>query len=234
MENRGKLYLGLAIMVGLVFLGLMLPRTAREFRSFERTVSVKGLCEREVPADKVIWPVVYKVVGNDLGSVYRAIENKKETIFNFLKKGGIDPSDISVSVPSLSDKDAQEYGGNTRLYRYVATCTITVCSTEVDKVLALMASQGELLSKDIILENSWDSTPQFLFEGLNALKPEMIEEATKNARQVAEKFAKDSGSSLGKIRTASQGTFSIEARDSNTPQTKKVRVVTSVTYYLKR
>lgn len=234
MENKGKLSLGLAIMAGLVFLGLMLPRTAREFRSFERTVSVKGLCEREVPADKVIWPVVYKVVGNDLGSVYRAIENKKETIFAFLKKGGIDPEDISVSVPSLSDKDAQEYGGNTRLYRYVATCTITVCSTEVDKVLALMAAQSELLSKDIILENSWDSTPQFLFEGLNDLKPEMIEEATKNARQVAEKFAKDSGSSLGKIRTASQGTFSIEARDSNTPQTKKVRVVTSVTYYLKR
>ena len=234
MENKGKLYLGLAIMVGLVFLGLMLPRTAREFRSFERTVSVKGLCEREVPADKVIWPVVYKVVGNDLGSVYRAIENKKETIFTFLKKGGIDEKDISVSVPSLSDKDAQEYGGNTRLYRYVATCTITVCSTEVEKVLALMAAQSELLSKDIILESGWEATPQFLFEGLNAIKPEMIEVATKNARQVAEKFAKDSGSSLGKIRTASQGTFSIEARDSNTPQTKKVRVVTSVTYYLKR
>ena len=234
MENKGKIYLGLAIMAGLVFLGLMLPRTAREFRSFERTVSVKGLCEREVPADKVIWPVVYKVVGNDLGSVYRSIENKKETIIAFLKKGGIDPKDISVSVPSLSDKDAQEYGGNTRLYRYVATCTLTVCSNEVDKVLALMAAQSELLSKDIILDSGWDSTPQFLFEGLNALKPEMIEEATKNARQVAEKFAKDSGSSLGKIRTASQGTFSIEARDSNTPQTKKVRVVTSVTYYLKR
>ena len=234
MENKGKIYLGLAIMAGLVFLGLMLPRTAREFRSFERTVSVKGLCEREVPADTVIWPVVYKVVGNDLGSVYRSIENKKETIIAFLKKGGIDPEDISVSVPSLSDKDAQEYGGNTRLYRYVATCTLTVCSNEVDKVLALMAAQSELLSKDIILDSGWDSTPQFLFEGLNALKPEMIEEATKNARQVAEKFAKDSGSSLGKIRTASQGTFSIEARDSNTPQTKKVRVVTSVTYYLKR
>lgn len=234
MENKGKASLGLAIMVGLIFLGLMLPRTAREFRSFERTVSVKGLCEREVPADKVIWPVVYKVVGNDLGSVYRSIENKKDIIISFLKKGGIDPKDISVSVPSLSDKDAQEYGGNTRLYRYVATCTITVCSTEVDKVLSLMAAQSELLSKDIILDSGWESTPQFLFEGLNEIKPEMIEEATKNARQVAEKFAKDSGSSLGKIRTASQGTFSIEARDSNTPQTKKVRVVTSVTYYLKR
>ena len=234
MENKGKLSLGLAIMVGLIFLGLMLPRTAREVRSFERTVSVKGLCEREVPADKVIWPVMYKVVGNDLNSVYRAIESKKEIIFNFLKQGGIEEKDISVSVPSLSDKDAQEYGGNTRLYRYVATCTITVCSAEVDKVLALMAAQSQLLSKDIILENGWEATPQFLFEGLNEIKPEMIEVATKNARQVAEKFAKDSGSSLGKIRTASQGTFSIEARDSNTPQTKKVRVVTSVTYYLKR
>ena len=115
MENKGKLYLGLAIMVGLIFLGLMLPRTAREFRSFERTVSVKGLCEREVPADKVIWPVVYKVVGNDLGSVYRAIENKKETIFTFLKKGGIDEKDISVSVPSLSDKDAQELLGHSSI-----------------------------------------------------------------------------------------------------------------------
>lgn len=234
MENKSKILLACAVLAGLVFIGLMLPRTASVFRSYERTVSVKGLCEREVPADKVIWPVVYKVVGNDLGSVYRAIENKKETIFNFLKKGGIDAKDISVSVPSLSDKDAQEYGGNTRLYRYVATCTVTVCSTEVDKVLALMAAQSELLSKDIILESGWDSQPQFLFEGLNNLKPEMIEEATKNARQVAEKFAKDSGSRLGKIRTASQGTFSIEARDSNTPQTKKVRVVTSVTYYLSR
>jgi len=234
MENKSKILLACALLAGLVFIGLMLPRTASVFRSYERTVSVKGLCEREVPADKVIWPVVYKVVGNDLGSVYRAIENKKETIFNFLKKGGIDANDISVSVPSLSDKDAQEYGGNTRLYRYVATCTVTVCSTEVDKVLALMAAQSELLSKDIILESGWDSQPQFLFEGLNNLKPEMIEEATKNARQVAEKFAKDSGSRLGKIRTASQGTFSIEARDSNTPQTKKVRVVTSVTYYLSR
>ena len=234
MENKGKLCICLAILAGLVFIGLMLPRTASVFRSYERTVSVKGLCEREVPADKVIWPVVYKVVGNDLGSVYRAIENKKETIFAFLKKGGIDEKDISVSVPSLSDKDAQEYGGNTRLYRYVATCTVTVCTTEVDKVLALMAAQSELLSRDIILESGWDANPQFLFEGLNDIKPEMIEEATKNARQVAEKFAKDSGSRLGKIRTASQGTFSIEARDSNTPQTKKVRVVTSVTYYLSR
>ena len=75
---------------------------------------------------------------------------------------------------------------------------------------------------------------RFKFEGLNEIKPGMIEEATKNAREVGEKFAKDSGSRLGKIKTANQGTFSITDRDSNTPEIKKVRVVTSVTYYLKR
>lgn len=81
--------------------------------------------------------------------------------------------------------------------------------------------------------NSWENQVQFQFEGLNAIKPEMIEDATKNAREAAEKFAKDSDSRLGKIKTASQGTFTISDRDSNTPYIKKVRVVSSVTYYLK-
>ena len=70
------------------------------------------------------------------------------------------------------------------------------------------------------------------FEGLNELKPSMVEEATKNARETAEKFAKDSDSELGKIKRASQGSFSIENRDSNTPHIKRVRVVSSITYYL--
>ena len=75
---------------------------------------------------------------------------------------------------------------------------------------------------------------EFKYEGLNAIKPQMIEEATKNAREAAEKFAKDSDSRLGKIKTANQGTFTIENRDSNTPYIKKIRAVTSVTYYLKK
>lgn len=82
--------------------------------------------------------------------------------------------------------------------------------------------------------NSWENPVEFKYEGLNDIKPQMIEEATKNAREAALKFAKDSDSRLGKIKTANQGTFSIENRDSNTPHIKKVRVVTSVTYYLKK
>lgn len=222
------------ILLGLVFLGLMLPQTAKVFRSYERTVSVKGLCEKEVKADKVIWPLVYKVVGNDMDVVYKGIESEKSSIIEFLKKGDIRADEISVSLPSVSDKFSENYVDVNRVYRYVASCTITVCSQDVDKVLAVMNRQGELLAKGIVLSTEWDSKPQFTFEGLNAIKPEMIEEATKNARAAADKFAKDSDSKLGKIKTANQGQFSITDRDSNTPQEKKVRVVTSIEYYLKK
>ena len=229
-----KNFSGLCVMVGLIVLGCMFPVAVKEFKSYDRIVSVKGLCEREVAADKVIWPMVFKVVGNELNPVSREITDKTAQIISFLKSKGIDSSEITVATPKISDKEANEYGGNDRHYRYVATCTVTVCSKNVQTVMALMADQSTLMNNGIALTSEWDSTPQFKFEGLNDIKPEMIEQATKNAREVAQKFAMDSDSTLGKIKDASQGTFSIEDRDSNTPSIKKVRVVTYVSYYLKK
>lgn len=221
-------------MVGLIVLSLMIPLSVKVFRSSERTVAVKGLCEMEVPSDKVIWPLSFKVVGNDISQVYAETARKCAAIEEFLKKGGIPGDEISTALPKISDKFAQEYGGNDRAYRYVLTQVITVCSTNVPAVLELMKKQSSLIAKDIIFQTDWDCQTRFLFEGLNAVKPQMIEEATRNAREVAQKFAKDSGSRLGKIKSATQGTFSIEERDASTPEIKKVRVVTNVTYYLSR
>lgn len=232
--DKGKFYSGLFIMVGLVVLGLMIPRAVEKYRSYDRTVNVKGLCEKEVKADKVIWPIVYKVMSNDIQSIYAQIDAGNAVIVEFLKTGGMSQDEITVSVPQISDKFANEYGGNDRAYRYIATNVVTVYTSEVDKVLALMAQQSDLLKKGVVtVANSWENPVEFKYEGLNDIKPAMIEEATKNAREAALKFAKDSDSALGKIKTANQGTFTIEARDSNTPYIKKVRVVTSVTYYLK-
>ncbi len=233
--EKGKFYSGLFIMVGLIFLGLMIPKAVSNFRSFDRIVTVKGLSEREVKADKVIWPLAFNVVGNDISSVYSEIDRKTGKVIEFLKSGGIQDSEITVSVPTVSDKYAQEYGNNDRTFRYLSKNVITVCTGNVDAVLALMNKQVDLLKDGLVLGsgNSWENPVEFKFEGLNDIKPEMIEDATKNAREAAQKFAKDSGSRLGKIKTANQGTFSIENRDSNTPYIKKVRVVSSVTYYLK-
>lgn len=232
--KNSNIYSAIAIMLGLIILGLQFPKAVRDFKSYDRTVNVKGLCEREVKADKAIWPIVFKVVGNDLSSVYDEIEKKNAAVVDFLTAGGIDKNEISIGTYSISDKYAQEYGSNDRTYRYVAKCTVTACSKDVDKILTLLGSQKDLLKNGIAPENEWDSKTEFEFEGLNELKPDMIEEATKNAREVALKFAKDSESNLGKIKEATQGTFSISDRDSNTPYIKKVRVVTNVTYYLKK
>jgi len=233
--DKGRFYSGLFIMVGLVVLGMMIPRAVDRYRSFDRTVNVKGLCEKEVKADKVIWPVVYRVMANDIQSVYDQTDRNNAEIIAFLKAGGIDAAEITVSVPEISDKYATEYGSNDRAYRFIAKNVITVCTSDVDAVLALMSEQADLLKKGIVTGggNDWENPVEFKYEGLNDIKPEMIEEATRNAREAAQKFAKDSDSKLGKIKTANQGTFTIENRDSNTPYIKKVRVVTSVTYYLK-
>ena len=222
-------------MVGLVVLGMMFPRAVEKYRSYDRTVNVKGLCEKEVKADKVIWPVVYRVMANDIQSVYDQTDRNNAEIISFLKAGGIEDVEITVSVPEISDKYATEYGSNDRAYRFIAKNVITVYTSDVDAVLALMSEQAALLKKGIVTGggNDWENPVEFKYEGLNDIKPEMIEEATRNAREAAEKFAKDSDSRLGKIKTANQGTFTIENRDSNTPYIKKVRVVTSVTYYLK-
>ena len=232
--DKGKFYSGLCIMAGLVILGIMIPTAVMKYRSFDRTVNVKGLCEKEVRADKVIWPIVYKVMSDNVQSIYSQIDAANAVIVDFLKAGGVTVDEMTVSVPQISDKLANEYGDTNRAFRYIAKNVVTVCTSDVDKVLALMASQADLLKKGVVtVGNDWENPVEFRYEGLNCIKPEMIEEATQNARETAEKFAKDSDSRLGKIKTANQGTFTIEDRDSNTPYIKKVRVVTSVTYYLK-
>lgn len=230
--NKNAVVVGLSIMVGLIVAGAMIPVAVKQSREVNRTVSVKGLCEREVKADKVIWPLEFKVGDNSLDGLYAQMNSGKKVIHDFLIAGGISPDEITVSIPKISDQKTEEYASTARAFRYIATSSMVVCTGKVDEVLALMSNLDALQAAGVALSTSWDSTPTFSFEGLNEIKPQMIQEATKNARDAAQKFAEDSQSKLGKIKWASQGTFSIESRDQFTPQIKKVRVVTSVDYFL--
>ena len=233
MENKccvlGK---GWGIVIGAVVLGVSIILAVSNFKSYDRTVTVKGLCEMEVKADKVIYPLAFKVAGNNLESLYASVSEKNAVILDFLKSYGFTDEEITVSLPQVSDRDAEGY--TQRSMRYIITSVITVYSTKVDKSLEMREDLAGLHKKGItLIADSWSYQPSYLFEGLNSIKPQMIEEATANAREAAQKFADDSGSRIGKIRTASQGQFSISDRDANTPYIKKVRVVTSVVYYLK-
>ena len=220
---------------GMICLGQCVRKGAEAASTPDRTVNVKGLAEVEVPANKVIWPLMYKNLGNDLQALYGDIKKSNRTILDFLKEKGIADNEISVNAPEIIDLKAERYGNNNENpYRYNVTSVITVTSEKVDLIRNLISEQGELLKRGIaITSGDYRYNVQYDFTGLNDIKPQMIEEATKNARQAAEKFAKDSESELGKIRNANQGQFSINDRDANTPYIKKVRVVTSITYSLK-
>ncbi len=223
--------LALAIIVSSIQIG----SSIKAFSEKDRCVNVKGLAEREVMADKVTWPLMYKSIGNDLQTLYEEIKETNRQIVSFLKEKGIGEEEIIVNASEIIDLKAERYGNNENVpYRYNVSTVITVTSDKVELVRNLVKEQGELLKRGIaITSGDYRYQVQYDFTELNSIKPEMIEEATKNARLAAEKFAKDSGSRLGKIRSANQGQFSIYDRDANTPHIKKVRVVTTVSYLLK-
>jgi len=223
----------LGLVIGLVGHGVFIKSGIGNYADKDRYVSVKGLSEREVKADHVIWPIVFKEVGNDLTELYASVNTKNKFILNFLKDNGISSEDISVSPISVNDREADRWSTDEIPYRYQLKSIITIASNQVDKVRDLISRQDEFLSAGIACESSWDYQTTFSFNGLNELKPEMVEEATRNARAVAEKFAADSESTLCGIKTASQGQFSINDRDENTPYIKTVRVVTTIEYFLK-
>lgn len=234
MKTYQQLLAATIIAIGLVFLGISIRSGIVKFKELDRIVSVKGLAEREVKADKVTWPLVYKELGNDPTAMYSILESKNKKVVAFLRSAGLQDAEISVNPPIITDRQADNYGNEIMNFRYKATSVITVTSNNVDMVRQLMNHRTELMKQGIAIvsEEYGGNTIVYEFTKLNDIKPEMVEEATKNARLTAKKFADDSNSSLGGIRTATQGQFSIEDRDSNTPYIKRVRVVSTIEYNL--
>ncbi|EKO3425385.1 SIMPL domain-containing protein [Vibrio fluvialis] len=234
LNTKSALTMGISILLGLGLLGYFVEQAAVKFKEYDRIVTVKGLSEREVLADTVIWPIQFTLADNELPTLFTTLDAQTQQVMQFLAQQGIDTQSISISAPAVIDKKAQQYGGEARIeYRYLATQTITVYSTHVDLVRQAISQIGQLGKQGIVFnQDNYNNRVEYLFSGLNDIKPAMIEEATKQAREVAEKFAKDSQSSLGKIKRATQGQFSIVDRDNNTPYVKKVRVVSTVEYFL--
>lgn len=219
---------------GLLLLGVQIKKGLGSISANQRVVTVRGLAEKEVTANKVTWPIVSKQVGNDLPTIYASIEATNRSILNFLKSNGITDEEISVNAPQVIDLQADRYNSNTVPFRYNVTNVVVVTSSKVDMVRQLIERQTELLKQGIaIVAGDYQYQTTFEYTDLNNIKPEMIAEATGNAREAAMKFAEDSDSRLGKIKTASQGQFSIEDRDQYTPYIKRVRVVSTIVYFLK-
>ncbi len=234
MQERGvagSFVLGVFIAAGLIGMGYFISDTMYKIKQMERTVSVKGLAMKEVKADTAIFPIRFQNAAPTMAELNDKIKQNLLIIESFLKKFGFNKSEITISPPQFTDRLAQGYNNYNPKIRFFADSMITVYTKKVDQVVKLQRDLYKLTDKGVFARNDMYET-QFIFTGLNHIKPQMIEVATKNARKAALKFAKDSNSALGKIKRASQGYFTIDNRDQNTPYIKKVRVVTNITYYL--
>ena len=225
--NRIKESLILAI--GIIVLGLCIKSGINTFANKDRKVTVKGLAEREVNADKVTWSISTKETGNDLPALYERINVQTDKIKAFLKANGISEQEITVNAPTVTDLEAREWGDNQKNFRYIINTTVTVATSKVKEVNQTIYKQGELLKQGVAIDSSY---PNYEYASFQQMKPEMMAEAIKNAQKTAEQFAEASDAELGHIQTAGQGQFEIEDRDQNTPYIKKLRVVTTITYSL--
>ena len=223
--------IGLSIITAGYFVGNM-HKTGKKY---DRYVEVKGLSEREVNADLAVWPLQITLAGNELGALKQSIEKQSDLVYRFFINQGFQPAEITRGTTNVQDAHANIYNANAGRteYRYLAVSELTVRTNEIKKLQNALTESLDLMSEGIILgsKNTWRPI-EYIFTGLNDLKPQMIEEATTNAREVAEKFARDSGSKVGKIRIARQGLFTISDRDQNTPEIKLVRVVSTIDFQL--
>ena len=232
--------------VGLVIGGWVLGAQIKATRLSDRYVTVKGLVERKVKSDLAVWPLSFKEAGDDLSLVYAKAETDKKGILKFLDEQGVQSSEIELGGIRVVDTQANEYGGARAPRRYIVEQRIIVHSARVDQIATAAQKTIQLLQKGIVLNSNPGQGLAYKFNELNSIKPDMITEATRNARAAADRFAADSGSKVGSIRQANQGVFSILPADESSNMEsdnnndssadsslmKTVRVVTSVQYYL--
>jgi hypothetical protein len=247
MEKRNNLLITLVIVLGFIICSIILGRSVQRFKTEDRTVSVKGFSEREVKSDLVVWTIRTRVAGNDLAEASKSIEEAKNKVIEFLLRNYIKPEDITQKDLFVNDKKAQEYVNQIgETYRFIVDKIIQVRSGDVDNVQKVSRMTDELLKAGVVLStrNEFEGPVMYYFTKLNEIKPDMLSEATRNAREAADKFAKESNTRLGALRKATQGLFTIVDRDnyvsgqaeygqSGSDLYKKVRVVVNMDYSIR-
>lgn len=224
----GSAILGISIILGGYLLGDGLLRA----RMADRSVTVRGLAEREVTADLATWTISYSARSTDLPVAQADIDRDTDAIRDFFTELGFEADALQPSGVNVS-----EYSDNLGQTVYTVRQRLQLRTTDIPRAQSAVARQFELVRRGVVLEDG--SGMSYTFTGLNAIKPQMVAEATRDARAAADQFAEDSDTQVGGIRSATQGYFSIESRDgdaggygvADTPY-KLVRVVTTIDFYL--
>jgi len=231
---------GLCIALGPAMAGFFVYKGILEAKRSDRYVTAKGLVERIEKADRGIWEVGFKISGNNLTELYQKLSHDADIITTFIKKEGFEAKEITVGSPRVVDLHTREYGGSESLpaERYLIESTVSVNSSKVDNLNKLSAQTGQLINQAISISQT---NVRFYLDKFNSLRPQLIADATKNAQEVAASFAQTTGSQLGGIRKANQGSITMTSPNSSPNQEydeglnslmKKIRVVSTIEFYL--
>jgi hypothetical protein len=237
--------LGLCLLVGLAAAGYLIGKGIARFKSDNRTVTVKGLVEREVKADQAVWTLSLKRASDDLADAHAKISADRETVLAFLKNHGFKDEEVARQPTLTVDNFARDFGQSKYAgLRYVVTTALVVKTGNVELVRTTLGLTDELLGSGVVLDGQREgpANPRYVLSGFNDLRPQLLAEATKNARTIAEQFASDSGAKVGKIHSANQGTIQIFGSDGNDESgpynptstlVKKIRVVSTFEFDLR-
>lgn len=236
MNFAASLVLGLSAIVSAVLIGNGLT----DLRTGDRYVTVKGVAEREVQADLALWPIRFVATGSSLSDAQDQARRSRDAIMAFLKLQAIGQEAVELQRLDVTDSRANPYQNNTGEQKFIINQTLMVRSSDIDRIRQAAQGVSELVDSGVVLSSDYGpSGPTYLFNGLNAIKPEMIAQATAAAREAAAQFAEDASAELGGLRRANQGVFQILARDQapgvmeEQQPVKTVRVVSTVEYYLR-
>ena len=241
-QSSGLVKVAAAVIVGVAIAGAgwFVGNGIANMRSLDRYVTVKGLAEQDVQADRAVWPITFVATDDVLQTAQAKIEADTKTLIDFLASHGISKEMTELQNLQVTDQLAQSYRSGPIESRYIVNQTIQVRTEDVKAVVAASQDIGKLLQGGIVLGGQgYNPGPSYMFTGLNDVKPEMIAAATANAREAAAQFAADSGGQLGGIRRATQGLFQILAADGAPNMNeasqinKTVRVVTTMEYLIR-
>ncbi|MBF6603663.1 MAG: SIMPL domain-containing protein [Sphingorhabdus sp.] len=233
LDKRNNIILISAILltIGMIVGGYLLGNGLLRSKMADRSVTVRGLAERDVTADLATWTIAYSAQSTNLAEAQADIDADTAAIGKFFTELGFEADALRPTGANVS-----QYSSN-GTPQYTIRQRLSLRTNDIEKAQAAVARQFDLVRRGVVLEDG--SGMSYSFTKLEEIKPPMVAEATKDARKSAEQFAKDSGTDVGGIKSATQGYFSIDSRDgdsggygvSDTPY-KKVRVVTTVNFYL--
>ena len=240
MTGNARFGFGAALLLalGIAFAGLGIGKGLERFRMADRTVTVKGLAEKDVESDFAVWTLGFRRGGNDFGTVQRALAEDRDRVVQFLGQQGFTQTEIEVRPLQVQDLWAREYAGNNQPLRFQGTGQVLVKSTKPLAVEAAALAVDPLIQAGIQLGASdGPAGPRYELRGFNEVKAPLLAEATRNAREQAQKFAAEAGAALGKLRSANQGVIQIgsaggEGFDDGSARVKRLRVVSTFTYVL--